>query len=483
MKKLLTVVAVAIFATVLIFACKKAGENNSSFESNDNRSASARDAVACNFITLSGDITSNMTLSAANVYKLNGCVTVKSGVTLTIPAGTVLQGIKTTGAQAFLIVERNGKIVANGTPTNPIIFTSDQPVGARAPGDWGGIALFGNANNNNSNSLSVDMGCAPYIGGGTNNADNSGVLKYVQVHFAGAQASATSPSRSAVLLNSVGTGTVVDHMQITNSLNDGLTALGGKVKLDYILSYNQRRIDYQLSFGYQGNMQFIAALRFTPTIVPPVSVYGMNISNHISNLNATPITKPTISNLTVLGPNYCGATSVSANYQYAVRFFNNGAAEMYNSVLSSFNGKGLLIDGQPSVSQTASNNLQFSYNSFHNSATSTFNFISGSSWSLSGGCGTSIASWINGTGAVACRETGNQFSVASLGYDASFCGNFCAAGFSPNLVLGATSLLAPVYSWDTGSAFAHPNYRGAFGSTDWTQGWIAPCPGDVNYCI
>ncbi len=57
MKKLLIVAAVVVFATVLIFACKKAGENNSSFESNDNRSASARDAVACNFITLSGDIT------------------------------------------------------------------------------------------------------------------------------------------------------------------------------------------------------------------------------------------------------------------------------------------------------------------------------------------------------------------------------------------------------------------------------------------
>lgn len=198
--------------------------------------------------TLSGDITSSMTLSAANVYKLSGCVTVKSGVTLTIPAGTILQGIKSPGAKAFLIAERNGRIVANGTSTNPIIFTSDQAAGARAPGDWDGIRIFGNANN--SNSISVDLGCAVYTGGGTNNADNSGVLKYVQVHFAGIAGSGTDNSLSGVYLNSVGTGTAIDDIQVTNSLNDELTAFGGKVKLDNIFSYNQRRMDYQLSFGY-----------------------------------------------------------------------------------------------------------------------------------------------------------------------------------------------------------------------------------------
>lgn len=139
-------------------------------------------------------------------------------------------------------------------------------------------------------------------------------------------------------------------------------------------------------------MQFIAALRLTPTVVPPVSVYGMNISNHPTSLSATPLTKSITSNLTILGPNYCGATGVSANYQYAVRLFNNGAAEMYNLVLSSFNGKGLLINGQQAVNQTGLNNVQFSYNSFHNSAASTFNLISRTSWSLSGGCGVSMPS-------------------------------------------------------------------------------------------
>lgn len=482
MKNIIAIVLLALIASALIFACKKAGDSNSPFGSSNRSTGELNASAACTFETLSGDITTNRTLSSSIVYKLSGCVTVKNGVTLTIPAGTIIQGIKSATQKAFLIVERGGKLNATGTSTNPIIFTSDQAAGSRLPGDWGGLRILGHANNNNANALNFDLGCATYTGGGTNNADNSGTLQYVQLHYAGAVGAATDISRSALALNSVGTGTTIDHIQISNPLNDGMAVFGGKVKLANIVSYNAQRVDYQISYGYQGNMQYIAAMRMNAAAIPPSAAYGMSITNQLAGISAnTPLTQPIISNLTVMGPKYCGASTVSSNFQYAVRFFNNGAGKIYNAVLSSWNGRGLLIDGANSVAQTSSNNLEFSYNSIHNSATP-YSFNSPASWSLSGGCDVSQANWITGSGTAACKEAGNQFSVATLGYNATFCSNYCGAGFTQNFVLGATTLSPSNFTWDTGSAFSHPTYRGAFGATDFTGGWTQWCPQTVVYC-
>lgn len=484
MKKIYITAIVLFIGCLAFYACKKAGDHNSPLNSDSNRDSEIGALAACNFVTLSGDITSNMTLSAANVYKLDGCVTVNAGVILTIPAGTKLLGMKTptAGGESALIVERGAQLVAVGTSTNPIVFTSDQNPGLRAQGDWVGIRLFGRANNNNSNSLSMDLGCATYIGGGTNNSDNSGRLQYVQVNFAGGTASAADQFAAGLVLNSIGDATTIDHIQISHSRNDALFAAGGKVKLDNIIAYNTDRTDYRISIGNTSKMQFLAAVRLNAAAVPSANAYGIDISNHPTLLTSTPLTKPIISNATIMGPKYCGAATVNSNFQNAIRFFNNGAGEIYNGVASGWNGRGLLILGQPSVAQTATNNLQFSYNSFHNTATP-FAFSAIGTWPASGGCDNSIAAWITGSGTVACKEAGNQFSVATLGYDSSFCGNYCASGFSQNFVLGGTSLLAANFGWDTTSAFAHPTYRGAFGSTSWTQGWTDMCSENTNYCL
>lgn len=476
MKNLHLIAGLALLGMLCAYACKRALENNQL------TATKARTQQACSFETLSGDITSDRTLSAGTIYQLSGCVTVKSPATLTIPAGTVIQGIKSALSPAWLVIERGAKIMAIGTNVNPIIFTTDQAVNSRNPGDWGGIVLLGNANNNNGNALDIPLTCATYTGGGTNNADNSGTMQFVQVLFAG-QGASNDITKAGLILNSVGTGTTIDHIQLAEMANDALAAYGGAVKLSNIVSYNTDRTDYRISFGNISAMQFLSAMRLNDSAAPSASAFGFEISNQkpilATGLSSTPLTKPIISNATVQGPNYCHNTPANSNFKYAVQFTNDGAGKMYNSVLTSWRTaatqSGLFIDGTGTIAKTASDDLEFSYNSFHNSGATPY-----SSTTWTSGCDLTMTDWIS-TGTDPCVETGNQFSVATLGYDGSFCNEFCGA-FTSNFTLGTTSLSAPNYSWDTGSQFSHVNYRGAWGATDWTQSWTQWCPPTAVYC-
>lgn len=482
MKKLLLIFLFATTSSFVFFACKKYSKDPGELSSNPKLSE-AKAALACTFETLTGNITANRTLSATTVYKLDGCVTVKSGATLTIPAGTLLLGMKTPtgGGKSALIVEKGAKLNINGTSSNPVIFTSDQNVGSRNPGDWVGLRIFGQAPNNNANALNVDMGCAIYSGGGTISADNSGTMQYFQVHYAGSQATSGDFSQAGVMLNSVGTGTTFDHVQISNTLNDGMALFGGLVKVTNVASYNADRTDFRYEFGYKGNSQFLAAMRLNNAAIPTADAYGVDVINNRFVSGSTPVTQPSISNITTLGPNSCNSAAVNIRFRNAIRIADGAAAKIYNSVLSSWNtgitSSGFRIESSASVAKTATNDLQFSYNSFNQSGATPY--ISTTTWTSA--CESSIALWITGAGGLPCDESGNQFSVSTLGYNSSFCSNFCSS-FTQNFTLGMTTLSSPNFSWDTGSQFSHPNYRGAFGSTDWTLGWTDWCPGSHNYC-
>ncbi|MBI2417572.1 MAG: T9SS C-terminal target domain-containing protein, partial [Ignavibacteriales bacterium] len=106
--------------------------------------------------TLSGHISADRVLSASKKYLISGFVYVDSTYKLTIPAGTVLFGEKST--KGCLIVKRGAKIIAQGTATKPIVFTSQQPAGLRQSGDWGGIIICGSAPNNQSTNVVIEGG-------------------------------------------------------------------------------------------------------------------------------------------------------------------------------------------------------------------------------------------------------------------------------------------------------------------------------------
>ncbi len=217
--------------------------------------AGSREAV------LIGPIAANRTLVADSQYVLRRVAKVMSGATLTIQPGTTILG-DADSPPSLLLVGRGGRIVANGTEAQPIVFTSSRPFGERTPGDWGGVALVGNATTNLSGTAFTE---APpeyreAYSGGTNDDDDSGILRYVRIEFAGHASLANQPQNALTLL-AVGRGTTIEYVQVMGALNDGFKWFGGTVDGRYLVSYEVGDDHFDASQGYRGRNQFLLALR------------------------------------------------------------------------------------------------------------------------------------------------------------------------------------------------------------------------------
>ncbi len=165
---------------------------------------------------------------AKGTYYLKGWVYVADGAQLTIEPGTVIKGDKES--RAALIVERGGKLIAQGEKDAPIVFTSENEAGNRKPGDWGGVIICGKARNNKG-EMQIEGGPRSKHGGDDDD-DNSGVLSYVRIEFAGYPFE-TDKEINGLTLGSVGRGTKIDHIQVSYSNDDSIEWFGG-------LRYRQR---------------------------------------------------------------------------------------------------------------------------------------------------------------------------------------------------------------------------------------------------
>ena len=191
------------------------------------------------------ELKSDMTLKYPNTYNLKGFVYVVDGVTLTIEPGVIVKGQKST--KATLIVERGGKIIAQGTKERPIVFTSAQPAGNRKPGDWGGIILLGKAKNN-MGEQSIEGGVRSEHGG-NNDADNSGILSYLRCEFAGVEYG-TDNEINGITLGSVGSGTQIDHVQVSFSGDVSFEWFGGCVNAKYLVAFRGWDDDFDTDNGF-----------------------------------------------------------------------------------------------------------------------------------------------------------------------------------------------------------------------------------------
>jgi hypothetical protein len=441
--------------------------------------AMAQHEVECDFTSISSNITSNTTLSASTLYRLEGCIHVTSGNTLTIPAGTTIMGEKASGGT--LIIDRGGQLVSQGTAMNPVVFTSDQVPAWRAPNDWGGIAVLGYAKNNQSNSitLSTNRDCS-VTGGGTNNSDNSGVFKYMRIEY----------PRYGLSMNSVGNGTEFHHVEVLNAAENSLELYGGTVNFKHFISVNAKRSDILATHGNLSKGQYILGLRLDPLAYVSTGDLSNGIvfannndagSNYASSAGADD-GHTVLSNVSLFGPGYCGSTSYNSNFKYGVLFYHNAGGGVYNSIITGWR-EGLRLEDFAKDNADINYTVNASENTYYNNLQD-YNPLT--VWPAN--CATDIDDWMLGTSPSSCRQRNNQFSPTELGLSSTICGDFCTT--SPSFVLNTSAsgydLAIPHYNLaaDLSNVFFDAaSYRGAFdNATDWSAGWANYCIEDISYC-
>lgn len=283
--------------------------------------------------TLSGTISANRALDASKVYLLSGFVYVSSGVTLTIPAGTVIRGDQ--ASKGTLVVTMGGKLIAEGTSTKPIVFTSNKAVGERAPGDWGGIIILGKAKNNIPGGTGlIEGGLTVPLGnhGGTDDADNSGTLKYVRVEFPGIAFQANNEI-NGVTFGSVGSGTTVDYVQVSFSGDDSFEWFGGSVNAKHLVSIANVDDIFDFDNGFTGKLQFLVAQRDPSLADQAGQSNGIEADNSEKVFDSTPRTRPVISNMTLIGP---GNVAVDTKHEYANLWRRGSQMVLGNSIFIGF---------------------------------------------------------------------------------------------------------------------------------------------------
>ncbi len=253
-------------------------------------------------VTVTGNVTASTTWTASKYYLLKGNVFVQSGVTLTIEPGTIIFGDKDT--KGSLVIDRGAKIHAVGTAANPIIFTSLAAAGFRNYSDWGGLILLGNAANNQATSQKIE-GISATTGdnglyGGSTEDDNSGEVQYVRIEFGGIALS-TDNEINGLTQGSVGSGTTVDHVQVSYSGDDSFEWFGGSVNAKYLISYSSWDDDLDTDFGFHGKIQYAAVIR-DPNLADKSGSNAFESDNDGNGSTLTPQTAPVFSNITVFGP-------------------------------------------------------------------------------------------------------------------------------------------------------------------------------------
>jgi len=418
---------------------------------------------------LEGRITENRTLKAQYTYKLRGLVYVTNGAVLTIEPGTKIVG--ENGRNGGLIITRNAKLNADGTADKPIIFTSEAATPQR--GDWAGVVLLGNAPTNASfngqagigeieGGINNSEGMGLY--GGTNPADNSGILHYVRIEYAG-YAFLPDKEINGLTFGGVGNQTVVDYIQVSYANDDSFEWFGGTVNCKHLISFRTLDDDFDTDNGFAGKVQFGIALRDS-SVADVSNSEAFESDNDANGSSLTPQTSAVFSNMTVLGPKVNNTSIGNSKFLAGAQIRRNSSISIINSIIAGW-PQGLIIDASKGV--PTDNNL---------SGTPTLviqnNIIAGcaqpvvyaaSATAPTGATAASILAWFNNAASSNTILANNT----DVGLTAPF--NYTAPDFNPS------SAASPAA---TGASFLHPkssglqqvNYKGSCAVGDsWWKGW------------
>ena len=294
------------------------------------------DMMASGSAVLSGNISDVRMLSADTAYTINGIVTVEGGGELHIPAGTHLYG-STEIQPSALIVRVGGKLFSEGTEDAPVVFTSANPPEERLKGDWGGVVLNGASLCNFPAGECVGEGSSGEYGG-DNRADDSGVVTYTRIEYAGFEVSFGN-ELNALTMNGVGNGTTIHHVQTHAGSDDGFEWFGGTVNTKYLLATDISDDSFDYSTGFQGMGQFWLAQQD-----PNDGDNGFEVDGNEDDYNATPYTLPLLANITLIGKGVDGAGGTEGESVDGLRLRRGTGGIIANALIIGFGDDGLDID-------------------------------------------------------------------------------------------------------------------------------------------
>lgn len=399
------------------------------------------------------------TLTANKKYLIKGQVFVPSGAVITIEPGTVIFGDK--ASRGTLVVAVGGKIQANGTAAKPIVMTSALPVGARDRGDWGGLVILGSAKVNQPDP--AIEGITPVvIYGGSNDADNSGTYKYLRVEFAGIELTPNNETNS-ITMGALGSGTQMEYTQVSFGGDDGFEWFGGTIDGKYLISFASWDDSFDVDFGYTGKVQFGLEVRY-PSFADQSGSNTFECDNGPNDNVTDLLTTGTFSNFTCIGPRLTSNQSINANYQHSLDLRRRTAVTIANSVFVGY-PRGIRMNQQSVVDN---------YTAGTGVLTNNVMVAPASTYSLGSGV----------TGDLRALWTASNEMIVNTDFASVYSG----LGLNPNIFFGnqVTNQYTanPTFAVTTGSLTSGANftnsklagfevtaYRGAFGQTDWTDGW------------
>ncbi|MEX1132077.1 MAG: hypothetical protein WEC15_02530 [Flavobacteriales bacterium] len=465
------VALVALSAMVVLASCKK---------DDDEDPIPPVVPPTTELIEVTGNITGTVNWTADKQYKLNGFVRVQDGGVLNIAPGTVVFG--DFESKGTLIVQRGGKINAIGEATNPIVMTSEKQPGLRQPGDWGGVVLCGRARNNVAGGEAELEGGYGAIHGGNDDNDNSGTIKFVQISFAGIPINPNEEVNS-LTMGSVGKATVIENVVCSYGLDDGFEFFGGNVDCKNLVVYRGFDDDFDVDLGYSGNVQFGIGIRGA-TLADQSGSNGFEVDNDGQGSENQPYTSATFSNITIIGPKATRETPISLQFQHAAQLRRNSRIKIHNSFFTGY-PDGLFINGSGSAAAANANELRV-----RNTILSGVDNWGGNGWGSAGTIFTSApANGVqhpnNPRGNALKTDVPDDIDMqawfTTAGWNNQLMDKWQDAGIDPSIFqLGTPNvlpnngsvLLSGADFAGMPSYFQQVSYRGAFGATNWTQGWV-----------
>lgn len=284
-------------------------------------------------VELSGVFTEDLNLTAGVDYLVTGILQMQAGTTLSIPAGTTIR-VNPVGVGAYIVINQGARINANGNAENPIVFTSASS--NPGSGDWGGLVICGFAPTNitpdgSEETATTEVGQLSY--GGNNPADNSGVLRYVRVEYAGGAINGNA-ELNGISLYSVGNQTTVEFVQVFAASDDGFEFFGGTVNASNIAVVGSEDDSIDWTEGFEGTLTDVY-VQHTGAHDKAFECDGYNtdFSNAAGYFSA-----PTVTNVTVIG----NVGSIADNEAFRLRAGTQGI--FTNVVVTNFN-EGFDLDG------------------------------------------------------------------------------------------------------------------------------------------